>query len=170
MLSEEQLRRVQYLVDDEWVYDTGSPDDELRTWEQFHATLDPMGAEELHQFAANFNCDCGVEELRRVIRHCRCDLGTALMIFWRLGPGWYFQYERPEKVPEYERSTYQLLTEIQGKAVAGVFPRGEIAIDPKQLDGRDLTQEHKEEGGIKRVAAEMFRASPGRFVEVEQLG
>src|SRR5437016_3485097 len=99
MLSEGQLRQVRYLVEDEWVCDSGSPDDDRRTWEQFHAALDPMGPEELHLFAAIFNCDCGVEELRRVIRHPRCDLGTALMIFWRLGPGWYFQHAAPEQVP-----------------------------------------------------------------------
>lgn len=57
MLSEEQLRRVRYLANDEWVCDTDSREDERRTWEQFHAALDPMGPEELFQFASNFNCD-----------------------------------------------------------------------------------------------------------------
>jgi len=169
MISPEQLRQVQYLVDDEWVCDTGSQDDDRRTWEQFHAALDPLGPEGLHQFAANFNCDCGVEELRRVIRHPRCDLGTALMIFWRLGPGWNFQYSRPELVPGYERNEYALLVEIQAKVVAAEFPAGEIAIDPRWLDGEDRTQDYKKEGGVARVAPELFVPSPGRVVELLHL-
>jgi hypothetical protein len=90
MLSEEQQRRVRYLVALDYVSDTGSPDDDAITRHRFDSTLRRMGPEELHQFAGNYNCDCGAEGLRRVIRHPHCDRGTALMVFWRLGPGWYF--------------------------------------------------------------------------------
>jgi hypothetical protein len=170
MLSKDQLLRLRYLLDDGWVCDTGSPDDDRRTWRQFHTALDPMGPEELHLFAANFSCETGVEELRRVIRHARCDLGTALLIFWQLSPGWYLQYASPDQVPQHEWDIYELLTEIQEKAVAGAFPCGVIAFDPRQLDGRDLTQEYLREGGIRHVAAEMFVTSSGRVLPLRELG
>jgi hypothetical protein len=169
MLSAEQMRRVLYLHDLEYVSDTGSPDDEAITRRQFAAALAEMGPEELHQYAGNYNCDGGADGLRAVIRHPRCDRGTALMVFWRLGPGWYFQYPHPDLVPGYERDWHDLLAEIQARYVIGGFVEGSIAIDPRHQDGQDLTQPYAAEGGVKRVAPEMFAPSPGRVVELVEL-
>jgi hypothetical protein len=168
MLTEQQLRQVEYLVNDEWVCMTDTRDDDRVTWRQFHAALDPMGPEELHQFAANFNCDCGVEALRRVIRHPRCDQGTALMIFWRLGPGWFFQYQGREEV-EFGLDEYDLLIEIQSKYVAAGFESCEITTAPQNDNGVDWTRRNLTQGGIERVDPKMLRPSPGRKVELLRL-
>jgi hypothetical protein len=170
MLSNEQQRRVQYLTDLEYISDTGSPDDEDITRRRFEAALAEMGPQELHQYAGNYNCDSGVDGLRAVIRHPCCDRGTALMVFWRLGPGWYFQYPDADEVPGYERDWYDLLTEIQARYVAGSFEGSAIAVDPRNQDGQDLTQQYVVNGGVKRVAGEMFAPSPGRVLELLELG
>jgi hypothetical protein len=91
------------------------------------------------------------------------------MVFWRLGPGWYFQYPESDQVPGYEREWYDLLQEIQSKYLQGGFRSNKIAIDPRNLDGEDWTRQYAKEGGVKRVAPELFAPSPGRAVELLQL-
>ena len=39
--------------------------------------------EEPNAYASGFNWDCGCDEMKEVIRHPLCDMGTALLIYWR---------------------------------------------------------------------------------------
>jgi hypothetical protein len=172
MLTNEQRSRIRYLLNDEWVSDTGSPDDEDVSQRRFKAVLAKMGTEELHHFAMHFNWDCGIDELRHVLDHQKCDRGTALMIFWAGGPGYYYQYGSRDDVPEHERDAYDFLKEIEAKYMANGFARQTIRIDPRSIridpanmKRLDRTASYKAQGGAKRVPPLMFEPSPGDELE-----
>jgi hypothetical protein len=136
-LSEEQRQRVQALIDDEWV----DEDDDVEATEAAFAKLlnaitDP---EELHLFADGFNWDGGCDELGKVVAHALCDLGTALLIYWRGNPRWHLQYNDRSEVREYELETFDLLQEIERKVLAGDFRTSTQPFDPRNDLGTDHT-------------------------------
>ena len=47
--------------------------------------------EELHAFAQYFNWDLGSSEMKWVVNHPKCDLGTAILIYWDASPLFYFK-------------------------------------------------------------------------------
>src|SRR5262249_23001942 len=54
-----------------------------------------------HQVANGWNWDGGVAPLAWMIRQPQCDRGTALLIYWHGGPGWFKQYAGRDEVPAY---------------------------------------------------------------------
>ena len=151
-LTDEQVERVRRLLNDEWETD-----------DDFRALLDAISQpEELHQVAAQFNWDGGCAELRAFIEHPACDQGTALLVFWHGAPGYHYRYEARSVVPPGERETYDLLKRIEEKYLTGGFRYQRIRVDPRALNGQDMTTRYKEEAGIRRVPLELLAASPGR--------
>jgi hypothetical protein len=141
-LSEEQRKRVEDLINDEWV----DEDDDVEATEAafaklFDAITDP---EELHLYADDFNWDCGCDEMGKVIAHPLCDLGTALLIYWRGRPRWYLQYNNRSEVKEYELETFDLLQEIERKVLAGDFHTRTQPFDPRNDMSNDCTVEYED--------------------------
>src|SRR5262249_25207667 len=101
------------------------------------AVADP---EELHLFADEWlDWNYGVEGHLRVIRHALCDLGTALMLYWRGQPGYYLKYADREHVPERERRVFDLLKESEERVQAGYYRQARFAYDPRDDQGHDQT-------------------------------
>ncbi len=95
----------------------------------------------MHLYADGFNWDTGVEELRRVTRHPLCDRGTALLIYWRGGPGWYAQYsDRAEIRSADEADGYDLSQEIERLIIQGRFATYRFHYDPLHAMLRVHTQ------------------------------
>lgn len=122
------------LPDDE--FDELTEDDQDRPFREFLASVnDPA---ELHLFANHFNWDGETDDLRRVVRHPLCDLGTALLIYWRGQSGFYLEYADRSAVPAFAQDGYDLLREIEGLVVAGRFKTAAQPFDPSDDDGTDL--------------------------------
>lgn len=146
-LSESQIQRVRRMSQDEW-----ESEDEL--WQFFETVTD---AEELHLYADGFNWDCGVEELRRVIRHPLCDRGTAFLIYWRGAPGWYARYgDRSETRNPDQADHFDLLREIEQKVLSGHFRLKRFHYDPKNDRGHDMTARYGNTERKRQIPAEMF--------------
>jgi hypothetical protein len=122
---------------------------------QFFETI--TDAEELHLYANGFNWDTGVGELRRVIRHSLCDRGTALLIYWRGGPGFYARFaDRSETINPDQADTYDLLQEIEQKIIAGHFHTRHFTYDPKNDGGHDMTARHSKGVRKRSIPPEML--------------
>jgi Domain of unknown function (DUF4274) len=88
-------------------------------------------AEELHAFAQCFNWDFGSSEMRWVVNHPKCDLGTAIMIYWNASPLFYFKkYSnrsdlakgKPDYMSEVDHfQNYDLIKLIEEKINKGEF-------------------------------------------------
>lgn len=142
------------LPEDE--FDELTDDDQDRPFREFLASVtDPA---ELHLFAQRFNWDGDVDDLRRVVRHPLCDLGTALLIYWRGQPGFYLEYADRNAVPAFAREVYDLLREIEGMVAAGRFKAATQPFDPANDEGTDLRPNRsvvKQHG--RDVPAAMYR-------------
>jgi len=111
----------------------------------------------LHLYADGFNWDTGVEELRRVTRHPLCDRGTALLIYWRGGPGWYAQYsDRAEIRSADEADGYDLSQEIDRLIIQGRFATYRFHYDPTNDRGTDLTRGPSDVPQVRQIPREMF--------------
>jgi hypothetical protein len=116
-----------------------------------------------HQVAMGWNWDGGVAPLEWMIRQPKCDRGTALLIYWRGGPGFFKQYARREDVPpELSSELFNLLEEVEGRFMSGFYTRQEIAFNPRSDDTYDWTTRYAE--AVGKIPAQMFAAAPGREV------
>jgi len=150
-LSKEQRKRVMRLAEDRW-------ESEKEFDQFFNSIADP---EELHLFAKEFNWDGGIAELRKVIRHPLCDLGTALLIYWRGSPGYYLQYANQKEAETWERPAYGLLREIERRVKKEAYKSAHFRYNPRKDGGSDMTPTRSE---IKRygrdLPAEMYQTIP----------
>ena len=144
----ERVQQIERLTRDRW--------DDPAEFAAFFASV--RSAEELHLFAEGFNWDCGPCELRQVVTHPLCDLGTALLVYWRGQPTEFQQYAARERVPEDDLELYDFLCEIEARVLSGRYPRRLISYDPRDDMGHDLTHQ-------ARRATELRRAIPACMYE-----
>jgi hypothetical protein len=100
-----------------------------------------MTPKQLHKFAQYYNWDGGCGPLLKVIRHPRCDEGTARLIYWHGEPDYACQFLKASQVPSYYREEYALLTEIERRVKKGAYKTNSIKFDPRNVDGDDLTSD-----------------------------
>jgi hypothetical protein len=81
-----------------------------------------------HRTAKNFNWDYGCDKLLEIIRH-RCDLGTALMIYWKGRPDFYRQYRRRCDIRG-AKGTFDMLVEIERRVADGFYTHRNIPFNP----------------------------------------
>jgi Domain of unknown function (DUF4274) len=100
-LNEQQEHRVSWLLDgylDEGV----DPDEYKRRWSEEFAAIETP--EELFVYAALSSASQSVSEWRRILDNPLCDMGTALLVFWRNSPLWQYQFASRDEVPEFART------------------------------------------------------------------
>lgn len=123
-------------------FDALTDKDHERVYRDFFAAIkDP---EELHIFADTFNWDCECGELKKVIQHPLCDLGTALLVYWRGQPGYYLRYATRKEAEPYERAAYSLLREIERRVKRGEYKTARLAYNPRKDHGEDMTPKKSE--------------------------
>lgn len=172
-LSQTQKDRVQALIYDEYVVCTGDDDEEPTeadaeaTRAAYEALLSQIESpEELHAYAGGFNWDCGCGGMRDVIRHPLCDMGTALMIYWHAGAGWFLQYADRSEVRDHEIEQLELIEEIERRALDGRYRTATQPFDPRADRGTDWTTLYDEQAR-KREARNRapFRTIPSVMYE-----
>lgn len=158
------------LPDEE--FDALTDDDLDRPSREFFTSVaDP---EELHVFAALYNWDGGVEDLHRVVRHPLCDLGTALLVYWRGQPDFYLQYADRAAVPDHAKEDYDLLREIEQRVEAGLYRTASQPFDPADDKGQDRrTKPARVKRYGRDLPAVMYRAiasdgEPGAVPDVNR--
>ena len=137
-----------HLPDEE--FDALTDADHKRVFTEFFASV--KDSEELHVFAESFNWDCGDKELTQVIRHPLCDLGTALLVYWRGQPGYFLRYATRQEAKPYERAGYSLLREIERLVKKGAYKSARLSYNPRDDQGWDMTPKKSE---IKRYGRDI---------------
>lgn len=116
-----------------------------------------MTAKQLHAFVKCYNWDEGDEPMHDVARHLKCDLGTALMIYWVAEPTyWFVKYATRKEVPRKERPGFDFLLEIEDRVASGFYKSHRIKFDPGDLDGDDRTQLQPGDKWKRRVPKAMY--------------
>jgi hypothetical protein len=96
-------------------------------WEREFAAL--SSPEELFLFASESHAAQEPAEWRRVLDHPLCDRGTALLVFWRNSPVYYYGDE-PAGGWGRDRERYVLVREIAGRCTAGGYSSAVVRFDP----------------------------------------
>lgn len=141
--------------------DALSEDDADRPSREFFASVaDPA---ELHVFADAYNWDGGLKDVWRVIWHPLCDLGTALLVYWRAQPRQMLQHPDREALPEYQREDWDLLREIEQRVAAGAFTTAAQPLDLANDNGYDARPKPHMVARLGRdLPAAMYAAVGGR--------
>lgn len=169
MLTEQQRRRVTYLVHGAWDGEAGGEEAEFDAEEFDRRFAEVLGQaeapEELHLYAVHHNWDDGVEKLRMVIDHPLCDAGTALVAFWLGEPAALYHRAQAGELEDDEREVYGFLKEVESRYVSGRFGSRRIRVDPRNMLGCDWVEVSPGETGAELIPDEMKRASPGQEIE-----
>jgi hypothetical protein len=163
-LTDEQIKRIRYLLSDEWV-----TDDPIHTEANLNAILaDVSSTEELYHFAGNFNLDGGFDELRKVIDHPLCDKGLALLIYHRLNPCSYYSLKaRGKELLPFHHEPFAFIKEIETKFRDGSFAPSVIRVDPYAFKRRTLLKPTTR--GIEHLPDIMKVPSEGEEVDLIDL-
>jgi hypothetical protein len=159
-LTTQQRKRVAWLIDGHLADDYDEATFEHR-WEQEFAIL--SSPQEMFLFASESHPAQGREEWRRVLDSPLCDMGTALLIFWRNDPVNHYEFASPDAVPSINRGSYDLVREIERKYRAGAYPSAVVRFDPTAFHGYSFLDGQAAEA-VERVPAEMRPPSRGEFV------
>ncbi len=117
------------------------------------------GAEQVHQFALNYNVNDGLSPVRALLAHPACDHGTALCIFWLFEDAHDMPAD-PGLDPEFD--VLALLTALTSRLREARFASCDIHFDPTQ--GLTRTQVHLLR---KQGAGEFLPAVGTRAIERE---
>jgi uncharacterized protein DUF4274 len=118
-------------------------------------------SEEVHLYALSYNWDDGDESMRRLIDHPEIDAGTVLVIYWRANPQFFCQYATRDEVPDWARSCYDLIKEIERRFIEGFYTRRNFHYDPKNDGGVDITQEGRVIDIKQPIPEIMYAVTPG---------
>lgn len=91
--------------------------------------FESLNSEEQYYLADMYNWDEGVEIQNWVINSDKCDLGTAIMIFWRAEPDYYFDYNS-DTIKSYQRDVWELLQSILKKVRNNEFVESQFEFIP----------------------------------------
>jgi hypothetical protein len=117
--------------------------------------------EKLHEFMTNYNWDDGIEIPLWAIRNPLCDMGTALMIYWMAGAGYFSQFETKDDVPIYEKDNFDLIIEIENRYTTGFYTRNNILFDPnfdhdENRKGHNWVNEYSYLKQFRKIPTEML--------------
>lgn len=92
----------------------------------------------LFKKAHKHNWDNGRSALTKILDDKDCDKATALLIFWRGSPDYYYNHNDPGKFQPYEKEAFKFLQRIEAAVLAGKYP-SVISWEPeKELVPRKL--------------------------------
>ncbi len=91
--------------------------------------FDSLSSEEQYFLVSIYNWDDGIEVLDWVVESDKCDLGTAIQIFWLAEPDYYFEFSETT-IDEYEKGVWELLQKILRKVRGGEFENKKFEFIP----------------------------------------
>ncbi len=107
-----------------------------------------------HRTAIGFEWDDGPEKLLEIIRR-RCDLGTAMLIYWYGGPDFYRRHKRRCDVT-IGRGFFDMLCEIERNVIDGFYTDRNIPFNPFDDKGHNCCAKPKRDVYCE-LPEEMYR-------------
>jgi Domain of unknown function (DUF4274) len=116
---------------------------------------------QLHSYMTKYNWDFGLEIPYWAIRNPLCDRGTALMIYWMAGAGYFCRFKYRSDVPAYKLDRYDLIVEIEEKYISNFYTRNDIKFVPfsdieKESKGRNWVDEYSDTPQQRQIPAQML--------------
>jgi hypothetical protein len=90
-------------------------------------------AEKIYLKAATYNWDNGLARLQAFLENKAADKATALLIYWRCDPNFYYRYDSEKEIPSWAKAAYELMKKAE-KIILENFSAadyvGEISYSP----------------------------------------
>lgn len=96
------------------------------------STVDKEQSLNLFAEADEYNWDDGLARLKEILLDKNCELGTASLIYWRAQPTYYKKYSSRDEAQPYEQEAFDLISDIEKRALNGEFPVQYVSFDPNQ--------------------------------------
>lgn len=130
------------------------------------AKLKAIGPAGWHRVALYGNWDF-VEPAawRWIVSQPDCEKATALVIFWKAQPDFYYEHGPRERLRPAEVEMYDLIMLIRDRWRAGAYTRSEFGFDPDRDADRDTMARLRKLLGKRldsEVPASMFGPLPGK--------
>jgi hypothetical protein len=87
---------------------------------------------QMDRFVRHWNWDCGDDPINWIVRQPRCDLGTAMRVYWVMEPNWFRQWVKQADAPAFAREHWTMLHEVQDRILSGFYKSRDIAFDPQR--------------------------------------
>jgi len=112
-----------------------------------HVKIADMDLWELDEIARHHNWDDGVKKLQTIVEHPRCDLGTALMVYWLGEPEELAEYAKEADAPKAERAVVKLLRTIEARVARDDFETREVAFEGAESDEERIAKAMRQRVG-----------------------
>jgi hypothetical protein len=135
------------------IYSNDLTDEEIDAWKAQNHYHFLQTSEEIHAYADKFNWDDSLESLSWILENSLCELGTAIMIYWKATPLYFYEkFESREKFAEQKSAyytdedwfkSYDLIKTIEKKFDEKFYKTRVIQYSvSKDENVRDLFEEH----------------------------
>jgi hypothetical protein len=158
-VAPDRRKRVAWLIDGHLADDFDEATFKARWEREFAAISSP---EELFLYASESHPAQEPAEWRRLLDSPHCDQGTALVIFWRNSPVYYYGDE-PAGGWSHDRERYELVREIAERCRTGGYPSAVVRFDPAAFQGFSFLDGHAPQD-LERVPVHMRLPSSGDLV------
>lgn len=108
-----------------------------------------------------FNWDDGTYQLHQMLESKYCDKATALLIYWRCDPNFYYKYSNESEIPDWSLKNYKLLKEAEKKLTENELPEW-ITYTP------DEDRIPKDSDILNKIPKELLLPSKG-MIDAEEL-
>jgi hypothetical protein len=96
--------------------------------------MEKMTPRQLHRYVEYYNWDGPQAPMWRVIGHAKCDLGTALMVFWLCEPEFFHELlARGEKLEKYMIGGFKLMRSVMARVRRGQYRRAQFSFNPRRF-------------------------------------
>lgn len=86
-------------------------------------------SEKIYLKAEFYNWDNGLQFLKKLLLDKDCDKATALLIYWRSDPKFYYGYDSESEIPDWSTEGYQLMKAVEQLLLKDEFPE-KISYEP----------------------------------------
>lgn len=130
------------------------------------AKLKALGPAGWHRIALYANWDfVEPDAWRWIVSQPDCEKATALTIFWKAGPVYFFEHGSRDRVPAFQQDDWDLIMFIRDRWRAGAYMRSEFGFVPERDADRDTMQQLRKLLGDRldaEVPSSMFDPLPGK--------
>lgn len=79
-------------------------------------------SEKIYLTAEFYNWDDGLGKLKKLLMDKDCDKATALLIYWRSSPDFYYEYASEKEIPSWSKDGYKLMKQVEKSILNDEFP------------------------------------------------
>lgn len=117
---------------------------------------------EKHQLLLHWNFDDGLEPFKYLVNQPDTDLGTIVLLYWLLEPGYYYKNNK-------DNETSLLIKKIEENVKNDFYKSKEISVDPKNNLGTNFLDEPNNRDTLKLIPEIFAQPTLGKEVGLLKL-